>query len=489
MDPLLTLSQNGTSRKLIQALGLPIPLPPTLRREKAGWRARLLDDVTVSVGAAPNPELLPQLARTLAPAGARVLWAGQAGLQRDFERGAEAWASPVRVDSARVDGVNSAGAPKHKVHALIFDATGLSSTHQLESLFDYFSPRLASLSTGGRVVVLTRPAEGASPDTNAARQAIEGFTRSLAKELGRRGSTANLIQVEPGVEDRIAGPLRFFLSGYSAFVTAQPLRVSRLAEVAQVDALDCYQSLRGKVALVTGGSRGIGEQTATCLAREGAHVVILDRPGEETAASRLARKLNGSMLLLDVAATGASLELDRFLKEGGPGRKPGLDILVHNAGLTRDKTLARMPKDAWDSVLNVNLNAVVQVTQAVLNESLLHENGRVIVLSSVGGIAGNVGQTNYAASKAGLIGYVRSLAPALAARGVTVNAVAPGFIETQMTARMPLAIREAARRLSALNQGGQPRDVAEVVTFLSMPWSHGVTSNVLRVCGGALIGA
>jgi 3-oxoacyl-[acyl-carrier protein] reductase len=268
------------------------------------------------------------------------------------------------------------------------------------------------------------------------------------------------------------------------------LLVSSLVRVpSEPQAIDAYQSLRGKVALVTGASRGIGEETATCLAREGAHVVVLDRPGEETTASRLARKLNGSMLLLDVAAPGAAAELTQFLKAGGPGRSPGVDVLVHNAGLTRDRTLARMPKESWDSVLNVNLNAIVHLTKSLSEATVLNDNGRVVVLSSVGGIAGNAGQTNYAASKAGLIGYVRALAPTLAERGVTVNAVAPGFIETQMTARMPLAIREAARRLSALNQGGQPRDVAEVITFLAMPWSHGMTGNVLRVCGGALIGA
>jgi 3-oxoacyl-[acyl-carrier protein] reductase len=125
----------------------------------------------------------------------------------------------------------------------------------------------------------------------------------------------------------------------------------------------------------------------------------------------------------------------------------------------------------------------------MLKDGLLCDEGRLVFLASVSGIAGNPGQTNYAASKAGLIGYVRALAPRVAPNGVTVNAIAPGLIETAMTARMPLGIREAARRLSALGQGGQPEDVAEAIAFLSLPDAHGVSGAVLRVCGGALVGA
>ncbi len=240
----------------------------------------------------------------------------------------------------------------------------------------------------------------------------------------------------------------------------------------------------GKVALVTGASRGIGAQTAITLAREGAHVVILDRPGAETEASQLARRLGASSLLVDITEEGAGDRIVELAEQKG-----GLDIVVHNAGVTRDKTLRRMSREAWDMVIDVNLRAALETTERVLEAGVLRDEGRLIVLSSVGGIAGNPGQTNYGASKAALIGYTRALAQQLADRGITVNAIAPGLIETKMTAKMPVGVREAARRLSSLNQGGLPTDVAEAITFLALPVAHGCSGQVLRVCGGALIGA
>ncbi|HVK65436.1 MAG TPA: SDR family oxidoreductase, partial [Polyangium sp.] len=152
-----------------------------------------------------------------------------------------------------------------------------------------------------------------------------------------------------------------------------------------------------------------------------------------------------------------------------------------------DKTIGRMSEKQWDEVLAVNLGAVVRTHEAL--EPLLREGGRVVCLSSIAGIAGNVGQSAYAASKAGILGLVAGLAPILAERGITVNAVAPGFIETRLTAAIPVAVREAGRRLAALGQGGLPEDVAEVITFLASPGAAGITGRTVRVCGGALIGA
>jgi 3-oxoacyl-[acyl-carrier protein] reductase len=146
-----------------------------------------------------------------------------------------------------------------------------------------------------------------------------------------------------------------------------------------------------------------------------------------------------------------------------------------------------MSESEWDQALEVNLGAIVRTTTAL--EPLLADGGRIICLSSVSGLAGNVGQTNYAASKAGVAGWVRALAPRLAARGVTVNAVAPGFIETRLTAAIPFAIREVARRLSSLGQGGLPDDVAQAITFLASPGAQGLTGHTLRICGGAFVGA
>jgi 3-oxoacyl-[acyl-carrier protein] reductase len=136
----------------------------------------------------------------------------------------------------------------------------------------------------------------------------------------------------------------------------------------------------------------------------------------------------------------------------------------------------------------VNLDAVIRTTRALLDRKLIEPGGRIVCLSSVAGIAGNLGQTNYAASKAGVIGFVEKLAPEVAARGITVNAIAPGFVETRLTQAVPVMIREAGRRLSALGQGGIPDDIGQAIVFLATPGASGVTGSVLRVCGGALIG-
>jgi 3-oxoacyl-[acyl-carrier protein] reductase len=244
-------------------------------------------------------------------------------------------------------------------------------------------------------------------------------------------------------------------------------------------------SLEGKVALVTGAARGIGEATVRLLADEGAHVICLDRPDDDVLCSKVAREIGGSVLLADVTDPNAPKLIADTIK----AKHGGVDIVVHNAGVTRDKTLAKMTPQLWDSAVDINLGAVTRITAALIDGGLLRDDGRVVCLSSVAGLAGNVGQTNYAASKAGIVGFVRHAGGTLAARGITVNAIAPGFIETRLTAAIPVMIREVGRRLSNLGQGGQPRDVAEAITFLATPAAAGINGSVLRVCGGAFIGA
>ncbi len=314
--------------------------------------------------------------------------------------------------------------------------------------------------------------------------ALTGFIKSAAKEIGGKGATANLLLVDRGAESRVAGALEFFLSARSAFVSAQPVSVSAAARDVGMNGHGTpARALDRKIAIVTGAARGIGEATARLLAAQGAHVVCVDRPEDAGPTSQLARDIKGTPLGLDVIAPDAGDKLVAAARALG-----GADIVVQNAGITRDKTLGRMKEELWDMVLGVNLAAVVKLT-AALEANALRDGGRVVCLSSIAGIAGNNGQTNYAASKGGVAGYVRGLAPKLASRGITVNAVAPGFIETRMTAAVPVAIREAGRRLSALGQGGVPEDVAQAIAFLSSPAAHGLTGQVLRVCGGGFIGA
>jgi 3-oxoacyl-[acyl-carrier protein] reductase len=247
---------------------------------------------------------------------------------------------------------------------------------------------------------------------------------------------------------------------------------------------DQLQPLLGKTALVTGASRGIGEQIARVLHRDGATVIGLDVPQAASELQALMKELGGDHLTLDITAPDAPQRIAQHLRN----EHGGVDIVVHNAGITRDKKLANMDEDRWQSVISVNLIAPERITRELLDQGLIHDNGRIIGVASIAGIAGNVGQTNYAASKAGVIGLVDSLAGELK-NGITINAVAPGFIITQMTAAVPFATREVGQRLNAMAQGGLPVDVAETIAWYANPGSTAVNGNVVRVCGQMMLGA
>jgi 3-oxoacyl-[acyl-carrier protein] reductase len=364
--------------------------------------------------------------------------------------------------------------------ALVFDATGASSTADLTSLQRFFSPVIRQLGTAGRVIVVGRTPElAASPGQQIAQRALEGFTRSLGKEV-KRGATVNLVYVAPDAHDRLDSTLRFFLSPKSAYVSAQVVRIGTGPVVGN----DPDAPLAGKIALVTGAARGIGEAIAKTLARDGATVLGVDVAQNANDLRRVMSSIGGSELLLDVTAIDAPQRVAAAAAELG-----GLDIVVHNAGITRDKRLANMRTDTWDAVLDVNLRAPERITAHLVESGALKDGGSVIGVSSIAGIAGNNGQTNYATSKAGVIGLVQALAPRLSDRQIRINAVAPGFIETEMTAKIPFTIREVGRRLNSLQQGGLPIDVAETIAWFADPASAGVTGNVVRVCGQSLLGA
>ena len=442
-DRYLELVNSGAGKTLATKLGL--PRPAVLRRYSPG--APLVKG-PVLLGTIGNG--LPGLAETLKEAGAEVL----AG---DTE-------------------------PGTKWGALVLDATGLSDPAELAQLREFFGGSLRRLDSSGRVVLLGRRPDAGDPVVDAARQALDGIVRSLAKEL-RAGATANLILTDgDATGDTVEAALRFFLSGRSAYVDGQVLTVG---DGPAPKPADWSKPLAGKVALVTGAARGIGAAIAQVLARDGATVVVADLPGAGEALAKVANRIGATTLQLDIAAPEAPDELTAYLTE----RHGGVDIVVHNAGITRDKLLANMKPALWDSVLSVNLQSQLRINTALLESDALNDGGRVVCLASTSGIAGNRGQTNYAASKAGVIGMVRSFAPAFAAKSATINAVAPGFIDTDMTRSIPFATREVARRISSLQQAGLPVDVAETIAFLSQSAAGGTTGQVLRVCGQNLVGA
>ncbi len=388
---------------------------------------------------------------------------------------------PGILDTLDIASVTAAEADT-RYRALVFDATGLTDPTALVALRDFFTPLLRSLERCSRLVVLGTPPEQVTGEERVTQRALEGFTRSLGKEVGR-GGTSQLVYVASGAEGATASTLGFLLSPKSAYVSGQVVRIGTSATKAAEEP-DWQRPLAGKVALVTGAARGIGEQIARVLARDGATVVGVDVPQAASDLITLTKELGGDYLTLDITAKDAPKRIAQHLTTA----HGGVDVVVHNAGITRDRRLANMDADRWAAVLNVNLVAPERITAELLAQSLVHDNGRIVGVASIAGIAGNLGQTNYAASKAGVIGLVDSLAGDLK-RGITVNAVAPGFIETEMTAAVPFATREVGRRLNSMSQGGQPVDVAETIAWFAHPASTAVNGNVVRVCGQMMLGA
>ncbi len=470
-DLLLALAANPNARKVITGLGLPLPLPATLARGRGPWEERPLADRDVVVWSPVGSPAHAAIAQALAEAGADPWLVGDAGSEA-YRAAGEAWGRPPRLAAD--------GAPR-RPWALLVDATAFASPDDLKTLFEVFGPRVKSLARSGRLVVVGRaPEDAPDPAVAATWRALEGFVKSAGREVGRGGATANLLLVEDGAFGRLTSVLRFVLSARSTYLSGQPLRVSKRVKAAPPR---WTRPLEGRVALVTGAARGIGEAIAVRLSEEGAHVVVLDRPDDAAVGAAVAARVGGTFLGIDVTAADAPARVAAHL-EAAHGR---VDVIVHNAGVTRDRTLAKLSPEAWDLAIAVNTTAVIRLQEAL--SPLLAKDGRVVCLSSIAGLAGNVGQTNYAASKAAIVGYVAAAGPKLARRGVAINAVAPGFIETRLTDAIPVATREVARRLCNLGQGGLPVDIAEMVTFLASPGADALCGQTVRVCGGSFVGA
>jgi 3-oxoacyl-[acyl-carrier protein] reductase len=465
VDRYLAFSNSGVGKWLTGSLGL--PQPARLKRAKPGE-----PDLTgpVVIGAGAGGRLADPLAQILAPAGIGTLyhsaftgWAEIAGTYN-------LTAAPFSQEAGK------------GIRALVFDATGISEPSQLSALYAFFHDTIRSLGACGRVLVLgSLPEAGSEVHASIVQRGLEGFIRSLGKEL-RRGSTAQLVFVEPGAEDAIGSTVRFFLSPRSAYVSGQAIRLHKPSAV-RVPSGNGVMPHAGRIVLITGASRGIGAAIAKVFVRDGAHVVALDVPAMQRELSAFAKRIGADHIALDITSPDAAAQLVVHAASRG-----GYDVIVHNAGITRDKTIAKMDAGRWDSVIAVNLEAPLRLTEALLAANAIKSNGRIVCLSSVNGIAGSAGQTNYALTKAGIIGLVQRLAPILP-NEIAISAVAPGFIETQMTAAIPFAIREVARRLNSLSQGGLPVDVAETVSWLAHPGSGGLNGQVVRTCGQSLVGA
>ena len=447
-DLLSQVVNSGPGSFLAKQLGVPQPEP--LRRYQPG-----------------QPPLAGSL---LIGGGGRVVEPMRAALAEDYD----------------VVANNLGGRWADSFGGLVFDATAITEPEGLKALYEFFTPVLRNLGHSGRVVVIgTTPEETGSVGERTAQRALEGFTRSLAKEL-RNGSTAALVYLSADAKPAATGlesTLRFVLSAKSAYVDGQVFRVGAADSTPPAD---WDRPLEGKVAVVTGAARGIGATIAEVFARDGAKVIAVDMDSTADALSELATRVDGTALTLDVTAADA---VDRITEHVRQHYEDRLDILVNNAGITRDKLLANMDDSRWDSVVAVNLLAPLRLAEGLVGNGTIGAGGRIVGLSSMAGIAGNRGQTNYATTKAGMIGLTDALAPQFAEKDITINAIAPGFIETKMTDAIPLATREVGRRLNSLFQGGQPVDVAEAIAYFASPASNAVTGNTIRVCGQAMLGA
>ena len=443
-DTYLELANSNLGKKLFSAMGLPEPV--TLVRE--------------------DPKEPHKLS-------GQVLWGNSHGAA--FE---DAIGQCLKENKLIVGGTPM-GVKGH----LIYDASGIASAEQSSQLHTFFQQSLKALAPNGRVIVIgLKPSATNDVEQGTVQRGLHGFIKSLAKEIGRNGATANLILVDKGGEVSLQAPLRFLLSAGSAFLNAQILTAA--SPVASM-AADWQRPLVGKTVVVTGAARGIGLAIAKVLSRDGAMVIGVDVPQSEVDLISVMSSLGGMALPLDITDHGAAVHLrDYCLTKGGE-----LHAIIHNAGITRDKMLSRMSDHQWNMLMQVNLGSVQRINSALLDTDLLDNGGKIIGVASISGIAGNVGQTNYAFSKSAVIGMVETLADSCAARGITINAVAPGFIETQMTAAIPFLTRQMGRRLSSLGQGGLPIDVAEVIGFFVSPQAAGINGNVVRVCGQSLLGA
>ncbi|MFL9871577.1 3-oxoacyl-ACP reductase [Paraburkholderia megapolitana] len=470
-DSYLKFVNSPLGGRVARSLGL--PKPEVLRR----YRADAAEfDGLIAIGAGRAPQLLNALADVVKSTGLTSVAHESAGL----------WIALANRHGLMTGRFEPTEPGAHaRVAALVFDASGIEDSAGLDALYAFFHDTLRSLGKCGRIVVLGRTPETCdTPRQWTAQRALEGLVRSLGKEA-RRGITSNLIYVAPHAEHQLEGTLRFFLSARSAYVSGQVVRIDAGSGDAGAagDAIDWAQPLAGRRAVVTGAARGIGAAIAGVLAAQGAQVIGIDVPSAHDALVDTMRPLAGTALSFDIAAADAPAQIAAALDA------TGVDIFVHNAGITKDKTIAKMSEIGWHNVIDINLSAQERIDDALLAAGTLRDGGRIVCVSSISGIAGNLGQTNYAASKAGVIGRVQSMAPQLRARRITINAVAPGFIETQMTAKIPLAIREAGRRMNSMSQGGLPVDVAQTIAWLAQPASAGVTGQIVRVCGQSLLGA
>lgn len=444
-DALLQLGNQKVLKKVFKLSGVPIPIG--LIRPENGWNDHLLMNRTYLIHSKENN------LKTLTE----------------------------MISSAKGTLHNS----QNKCHGLIFDATSLKSLEELDELYLFFKTNLHLIKKNGRIVLIGQnPAIASGPELKSVFFGLHGFIKSLAKEVGRIGVTVNLVTI-PNYHlslDYHLPVIHFLLSDMSSFISGQIINLQNEPSIVEKNSFD--KILKGKTAVITGAARGIGRSTAITMAQEGAKVICIDLESEKEELKKLSQEINGDFLPLDITSTKAPEQLATFIIE----KYKKIDIIIHNAGITRDKTLKNMSKDQWSKTIAVNTIAPLKLTEELFSQQLINSFGKILFLSSINGIAGAFGQTNYALSKSALIGLTEGLSKEQKNFSFNANAIAPGFIETRLTKSIPFMAREAGRRLSCLFQGGIPEDVANLACFLSSSHAQAINGELIRVCGGHFVG-
>ncbi len=483
-------SLNPNVRKLLQRVPLPISLPTPLRRGAGRTRANELTG-TRAVLTHLRDGLDLALAQAMQAAGAAVTIVDPAGettlTGRLVDGGGQLVPATADLPGGVLNAIAQSGAtgdrrPLTLIHRVTRPHGDDLAVNEATDGLLAVGHAAAHLPPNSRLLLVLGP--DLRKDNLGALMiaATHGFARSAFKEMGKNGGTCHVIRAE---DAQAAAELATFLAGpRSAFVSGLDL----VAQKSLAGDATAVPTLDGKVILVTGAARGIGAAIAERLALEGAHVWINDiaqaqAAAADTVAQIRARGGHADFVAADVGTlSGAQAIADAIGKDAGR-----VDGVIHNAGITRDRTLKKMSVAHWRQVLQVNFGAMHLVQTAL--SPILSDGASMVLMSSVMGISGNFGQTNYSASKSAVIELAKQWACEGHARGLRANAIAPGFILTEMTAQMPVINREMAKQLTAMLQPGLPLDVAELACFLVGAQSRGVTGQVLRCDGGMAFGA
>ena len=483
-------SLNPNVRKLLQRVPLPISLPTPLRRGEGRTKSTELQGTRVVVTQLRDALDLA-LAQAAQHAGAALTVVDAAGettlTGRIVDGGGQLVPATADLPGGVLQAIAQSGAtgdrrPVTLIHRVTAPRGADWAVNETTDALLAVGHAAVHLPGNSRLLLVLGPDLRGDSLGALMTAAVHGFMRSAFKELGKMGSTCHVIRAD---DAQAAGALAAFLaSPRAAFLNGLDLVAAASLAGAATDG----PALDGKVVLVTGAARGIGAAIAERLALEGAHVWINDIAASQAAAADTvaqirARGGQAEFIAADVGTlSGAQAIAEAIGKSAGR-----IDGVIHNAGITRDRTLRKMSVAHWRQVLQVNFGAMHLVQTAIA--PLVQPGAAMVLMSSVMGIAGNFGQTNYSASKSAVIELAKQWASEGHARGLRANAIAPGFILTDMTAQMPVLNREMAKQLTAMLQPGLPLDVAELACFLVGAQSRGVTGQVLRCDGGMAFGA